>query len=139
MVRHFPHPGSRREEMREIAFPLGWVWPLAEAADRGGIKQRLDTAAHPARGFRLLGPDRIEHLHNKPSVDRRDRQFPQNGVDVSRQGVAPLLTMLGVAPTGFMTADEFLREFAEGSAPGCRKPLRLPVSDLCFERITIPP
>ena len=41
------------------------------------FEHRLDPAAHPGGGFRLLCPDRIEHLNNKAGIDRRNRQFPQ--------------------------------------------------------------
>ena len=55
---------------------------------------------------------------------------------VVRRCVAPLLAVLGVAPPGFVAADEFFGDFAEGSALGRRHSLlRLAVSRLCFERV----
>ena len=91
MVLDLPHLAAGRQDMGEIAFPLRRVRPLPEAAHRRGVEHRLDAAAHPARGFGLLGPDRIEHLHDKPGIDRRDGQFPQSRVNVGGERRRPLL------------------------------------------------
>jgi integrase len=41
-------------------------WPSAGSIDRlGPIEHGLDTPADPARGFRLLSPNRLKHLEHK--------------------------------------------------------------------------
>jgi len=65
-----PHADMRciRQIMREIAFRSCRIRPLPKAAHGRGIKHRLDSPTHPARRFRLFGPDRIEHLHDQGSI-----------------------------------------------------------------------
>ena len=135
MVRHLPHPGARREDMGEVAFPLCWVGSLPKASHRSSVEYRFDATAHPARRLGLLRPDRVENLNDEPGVNRRDRQFPQNRVDISGEGIPPLLAVLGVAPANLVAADEFLGHFAEGPPPGNGKPPRVPLGFLCFERV----
>src|ERR1700730_10800575 len=75
VVRHPPQLGAARKNMREAPPPLRRVRTLAIAMHDRGIKHRLDPAAYPACCFRLLAPDRIEHLHDEPGIDRRDWQI----------------------------------------------------------------
>ena len=98
MVRRLPYPGARGEDMGDIAFPLGRIRTSSEASHRGRVEHRLNAAPHSARCFWLLCPDRVENLDYEPGVDRGNRQFPQNRVDVSGEGIPPLLAVLGVAP-----------------------------------------
>ena len=135
MVRHLPYPGACGEDMGEIAFPLGRIRTSSEASHRGRVEHRLNAAPHSARCFWLLCPDRVENLDYEPGVDRGNRQFPQNRVDVSGEGIPPLLAVLGVAPADFVACDEFLGHFAEGPTLGGGKPLRLPLGFLRFERV----
>jgi len=121
--------------MREVAFPMCRVGALPKAAHRCSVEYRFDATAHPARRLGLLRPDRIENLDDKPGVDRRYRQSPQNRVDVSSEGIPPLLAVLGVAPANFVAGDEFLRHFAENPALGGVEPLRVALSRLCGERV----
>jgi len=117
------------------AFPLRPVRSLAETAHRRGIEHGLDAAADSACRFWLLGPDRIEHLHDEPCIDRRDGEFTQSGIDVGCERVAPLLPVLGVAPGSFIPPDVFLGDFTEGAAFRGGEALRRPLSDLCVERV----
>ena len=119
----------------EVAFPLCRVRTLPQASHRGGVEHRLNAAPHSACCFWLLCPDRVENLDYEPGVDRGNRQFPQNRVDVSGEGIPPLLAVLGVAPADFVACDEFLGHFAEGPTLGGGKPLRLPLGFLRFERV----
>jgi hypothetical protein len=135
MVRHFPHPSARREDASEIALPLRRVHAVPEAPHRCGVEHGLDATADAARGFGLLRPDRIAHLHNKPDVDRRNGQFAQNRVDVGGKGIAPLLPMLCVAPARFVSADELLGHLPESAPLGHGESLRLPLSGFAIERV----
>src|SRR5215469_13226499 len=135
MVRHLPHPGARREDMSKVALPLCRVRTLPETAHSRSVEYRLDATANPARRLGLLRPDGVENLDDQPGVDRRDRQLPQNRVHVSAEGITPLLAVLGVAPANFVTADEFLGHPAESSALGGGKPMCLPFSRPCGERV----
>jgi len=134
-MRHLAHLGAGWEDMREVPFPLRWVRSLPKPAHGRGVEYRLDTAADPARGFGLLGPDRIEHLHDKARIDHCDGQFPQCRVRVGRQRVAPLLAVLGVAPARFIAGDEFLRDFVERPPLRRGKLLRLSLGFLRVERV----
>src|SRR5215472_14571399 len=133
MMGHLPYPAARGEDMGEVAFPLCWVGTLPKAAHRRGVKHRLDATAHPARCLGLLRPDRIEHLHDKPGVDRSDRQLTQNRINVSGEGVAPLLPMLCVTPARLLSADKLFGHLAEGATPGDGKSLRMPLGFLGCE------
>src|SRR5712691_7645304 len=124
-----------RQDLGEVAFPLRRVRPLPEASHRGGVKHRLDAAADPARGFRLLGPDRIEHLNDQPGIDRRGGQFPQSGVNIGFERRGPLRRMLRVAPACPVLFDEFDGALAEGSALRDGNALRLPLRRPCVERV----
>jgi len=135
MVPDFPHLGEGRQDMGEVALPHCRVRPLPKAPHRRGVEDRLNAAPHPARGFRLLGPNRIEHLHNKAGVDRRNRQFPQSGVDVSGQGIFPLLPVLRIAPAYPVPLDELSGAFPEGAALRDGEALRLPLGSLGVERV----
>src|ERR1700723_494438 len=116
MVCDLPYLGTRWKDMSEVAFPLRRVWPVPVATSGRGIEHCFDAAAHPACRFRFLCPNRIKHLHDKPSIDRRHRQFPQDGIDVGFERVYPLLPMLGVAPAGPVLFDEIGGALAEGPA-----------------------
>jgi len=135
MVLDLPHLAAGRQDMGEVAFPLRRIRPLPEAPHRRGVEHRLDAAPHPARGFRLLRPDRIEHLHDKPGIDRRDGQFPQSGVNIGGERRRPLPRMLRVAPARPVLFDELDGTLAEGPTLGVGNPLRLPLSRLCVERV----
>src|SRR5215472_956643 len=121
--------------MGEIAFPLCWVRSLPETAHRRGIEHGLDAAADPACRFWLLGPDRIEHLHDQPCIDRRDGQLPQSGVNVGGEGVFPLLPVLRVAPARTVLFDEFGSALAKRAAFRDGEPLCLPLGGLGVERV----
>ena len=119
----------------EVAFPLCRVRTLPQASHRGGVEHRLNAAPHSACCFWLLCPDRVENLDDEPGVDRGDRQFPQNRVDIGGEGVAPLLPVLCVTPARLISADEHLGHLAEGATPGDGKPPRPPLGFLRFERV----
>src|ERR1051326_4173078 len=97
-MRDPSNPRMRRRDVVEIALPLRRVWALSKAAPRRGIKHRLDASAYPACRFRLLGPDRLEHLHDEPGVDRGNRPTPNDRIDVGCEVVLPLLPVLRIAP-----------------------------------------
>jgi len=135
MVLDLPHLAAGRQDMGEVAFPLRRIRPLPEAPHRRGVEHRLDAAPHPARGFGLLRPDRIEHLDNKPGIDRRHGQFPQSGVNVGGERRRPLRRVLRIAPARPVLFDELDSALAEGAALCDGNPLRLPLSRLCVERV----
>jgi hypothetical protein len=107
----------------------------SKAAYRRRVEHRLDAAAHTARRFGRLGPDRIKHLHDQPGINRCDGQFSQNRVNVGCERVPPLLTVLGVPPAGFVAGDKFFRNFPKRAPLDCGKPLLLSLCDLGIERI----
>jgi hypothetical protein len=135
MVGDLTYFRAGRQDMGEIAFPHCRVRPLPKAPHRRGVEHRLDPAAHPARGFRLLGPNRIKHLNNKAGINRRNRQFPESGVDVSGEGIVPLLPVLRVAPADPVPLDELGGTLAEGAALRDGESLRLQLGPLGVERI----
>src|SRR5436305_13093740 len=108
MVLNLSHLAARRQDVGESALPLGRVWALAVTPRGSRVGTRLDAAANPARGFRLLGPDRIEHLNNQPGIDSRDRKFTHYRVHIGGQRIAPLLPVLWVPPAGLVSDDELL-------------------------------
>jgi hypothetical protein len=108
---------------------------VAPAAHGGGAEYRLDPAAHPACRLRLLRPKGIENLHDQPGIDCRYRQLADHRIDIGCERVAPLLPMLGVAPSRLVAGDELFRRFAEGPPLGHRKPLRRALGGLGVERV----
>ena len=84
----------------------------------GVIEDRLDSAAQPRGGFRLGGPDGRQDFQHVLDGDVRNRHPPDNRVGVGRNGVAPLLVVLRIAPAGFMRRDVVGGDGGERGAGG---------------------
>src|SRR5437764_13576549 len=59
---------SPRHEVLKMAAPPRRVFAFAITARCRPVDDRLDTAAHPARGFRLRIPDPLQRLHDEPDI-----------------------------------------------------------------------
>ena len=58
----------------------------------------FDPAAHPARGFGLGCPNRLDCLQHQPDIDGLDRQCAEGWEDVGSEGRGPLRSVLRVPP-----------------------------------------
>lgn len=112
----------RRQQVVEMASPARRIVALSEAADRGPAQHAFDAPAHPARGLRLDGPDRLKRFHDKRRIDRVNREIGEHGVGVAGQCRGPLLRMDGVFPTGPVRGDVGLGALPESHSPGSGKP-----------------
>jgi hypothetical protein len=65
---------TTRQQVFEMAAPARRVFASAITARRRPIDDRFDAAAHPAGGFGLRGPDRLQRSHDEPDVDALHRQ-----------------------------------------------------------------
>jgi len=111
----------------------GFARPVA--VHLGGVEHRLDPAANPIRRLGLRRPNRSENLHYQAGVDSGNRQIAQRREHVAVERVAPLLPVCRIAPAGFLVAQEFFGNLAEGSSLGHGKALRLLLSSLRRERV----
>jgi hypothetical protein len=98
-----PNLRPGREQIIGLATPAGWILPVAKAS--GPVEDTLDAAAQPARGLQPRAPDRLQHLHNEPDIDRLHRQVAEDRASVRVQGVDPLGLMFGVAPARLVRRD----------------------------------
>src|SRR6516164_1815762 len=88
-----------------MSAPSRWVFALAIAARRGPINDRLDAATHPAGGFRLCRPDRLQRLHNEPDVNSLYRERTENWKGIASQRGRPLRCVLGIFPPRLVSLD----------------------------------
>src|SRR6516165_6055946 len=100
-----PYLRCLRQQVFEMALPPRWVLAHAIAAGRRPIQDALDAAAQPARGFWLLGPDRLEYAHDQCEVGRRDRQLTDYRIGITRQRCRPLRGMSRVPPASSLGGD----------------------------------
>ena len=87
------------QKIFKMPSPAGWVLALAEAMGFGPIQDYFDPTANTARRLRLNRPDRLQHSHDKPSVDRLNGQGTEYGRHVSSQSSNPLCSVLAIAPS----------------------------------------
>ena len=76
------------------------------------------SAAHARSRFRLGAPQRLQDLQGQVGIGFLQRQRTDDGIGVSFQRIAPLLPVLGVAPSGFMRGNEPLTHLLEGHELG---------------------
>ena len=105
MVLDPPHLRSRRQQVFEMAAPPRRVLALPVAARGRPIENHFDPAAHPARGFGLLGPDRLERLQHQPDIDRLNGQAAEVRIDVGFERRRPLRGVFRIAPAGSVRLD----------------------------------
>ena len=86
MVRRPAHLGLFRQQFVEMAAPARWVFTVAVAARRCPVEDRLDPAAHPARGFGLLRPNRLNRPHDETDINNLHRELAEYRVDVTVEG-----------------------------------------------------
>ena len=70
MVLDLANLVTGRQQLIEMAAPARGVLALAVTTHRCPVDDRLDTAAQPARSLGLRVPDRFQHLHDEPDIDR---------------------------------------------------------------------
>src|SRR5580704_73861 len=81
MVLDPPHLRFLRQQVFEMPAPPRRVLALAVFAGRSPIEYALNPPAHPACRLGLLGPDRLDRLHDQARVDRSNRQRTKDRVD----------------------------------------------------------
>ena len=86
MVRRPAHLGLFRQQFVEMAAPARRVFTVAVAARRCPVEDRLDPAAHPARGFGLLRPNRLNRPHDETDINNLHRELAEYRVDVTVEG-----------------------------------------------------
>jgi hypothetical protein len=114
-----PDLASGSEQVFLVTFPPRWVFALPVASRRRPIEHALDPPTHPACRLRLRRPDRLQHLHHQPHIDRLDGQGAKDRVDVGMQRARPLRRVLGVFPAGLMRFD-----IARGTILECHRHCR---------------
>src|SRR5207302_2023984 len=124
-----------REDVSQRALPLCGVRSRPETLRCCGVQDGFDPPAYPAGGFWLGAPDRIEHPHDEPGVDSRDRQLAENRVNMLFEGLRPLARVLCAPPRAPVLCQIFDRALPKGTPSGFGKPLRLPLGAPRFERI----
>jgi len=97
--------GAGRQEVIEVASPSGRVFSEAIAAGRRPVEHAFDPTPDPAGRLRLRGPDRFQHLHDKPDVDRLHRQLADRRVGEGGQRLPPLRLLLAAPPAGRVCVD----------------------------------
>src|SRR6516164_2114017 len=124
MVLDAPNLAARGKKVFKMGLPPCRVLSLAVAARRGPIEDALYPPADPGSRLRLLMPDRFEHLHDEPDIDRFHGQAAESGIDVGAERRGPLRSVLRALPPGFMRGDVSLGAFLEAQRLG-RVELRL--------------
>ena len=110
--------GFLRQQVFQVAAPARRVLAGAVAARRRPIEDAFNSAAHPARRFRLHRPYRLDRAQHEPDIDRLHRQAAEHGIDVGIEGRRPLRGVLGVAPAGLVRIDVLLGASGEAHRPG---------------------
>src|ERR1700724_2066146 len=108
-----PHLGLFWQQIFEVAAPTRRVLALSIAARRSPIENAFDPAAHPACGLGLDCPDRLDHLHDEPYVDRLHRQRSEDGIDIGAERRRPLRRVLRISPACLMRGDVALGASSE--------------------------
>src|SRR5579885_2656250 len=94
-----------RQEIFQVAAPARRVLAGPVPADLRPIENRLDPTSDPTGGLSFFRPDRLNGFHYEPGIDVRDRKGAEDGIDIGRQGVRPLIRMLGISPAGAVRRD----------------------------------
>src|SRR5882724_5243203 len=79
--------------------PTRRIFPVAVTPHGRPIKNGFDAPSQPARRLRLRMPDRFHGLHHESDIDRLHREGPEDWARIAGQSVAPLVSVLRVAPT----------------------------------------
>src|ERR1044071_9497672 len=101
-----------------MSAPPRRVIALPVTARRRPVEDTFDPAAHPARGFRLRRPDRLDRFHHQPNIYGLHRELAELRVDVPLQCRGPLRGVLRIAPADPMGRDELLGAGFEGDCLG---------------------
>src|SRR5712672_4251852 len=105
MMLNAAHLGTRRQQVFQMAAPARRILALAIAARGRPVEDAFYPAAHPARGFWLLRPYRLDRLQHEPDIDDLHGKIAEHRIDIAFEGRAPLRGVLGVAPARLMGAD----------------------------------
>ena len=96
-----------------MATPSRRIFASAILPHCSPYQHQLDPAANTARRFGGSPPNRFQHAENSGSVHLRYRHAANNRMSVRFERGAPLRTVLGIAPAGFVRGDISLGAFAE--------------------------
>src|ERR1700730_4364545 len=96
-----------------MSAPSRRVLSLSVTSRRRPVQNALDPAAHPARRFRLLGPDRLHNPRDERRVDRLTRQLAERRIDVGGERRRPLRRVLRIAPPRLVRGDVGIRAFGK--------------------------
>ena len=118
MVFDLTYLGPSRQKVFKVPAPPGGVFTDAVFAGSGPIKDVFNSAAYPAGGLGLSGPDWLQHLHHERDIDTLHRERPEDGVGVGFERVAPLVGVLGGAPSGLLGLYVRFRRVLEGDRLG---------------------
>src|SRR6516165_5360055 len=93
--------------------PAGRVLAGTVFAKFRPIEDDFNPATYTVRGVGLVLPNRLQHFEYQRRVNVLHRQVADDGINITLKRVVPLLTMLGIAPTGFVRGDVLLGTFLE--------------------------
>ncbi len=102
---HRLHLSALGQQIVEVTAPAARVLTLPLATRSGGIQHALDAPSQTRSRFRLGAPQGFNDPQDKVGIDSGDRNVADDWVSIGRKGVAPLLTVLGVAPAVLVRAD----------------------------------
>jgi hypothetical protein len=99
------HSRALRQKVVEVPFPSGWVVTRAVLHDASPIEDAFDPASDAGCSLVLVLPDRLQNLQNQRIVDRRNRLFLEDRINVCLKRGCPLLGVLAVLPAVLVGGD----------------------------------
>ena len=99
-----------------MPFPPCRVLTLAHLLNGSPVQYLLNAPSQPGGGLGLRSPDWLKDGHHSGGVHLADRQLADNRTTILRQGVLPLLAMLGVGPCWRVRKNIGSRALVEGFA-----------------------